>query len=262
MNIKGVDFPEPLLNALRDRRLVVFAGAGVSMGPPAGLPSFRKLAERVAEGTNQSIEKSKTDDQFLGRLKDRGVQVHQLAAGILQQVPVEPNVLHRNLLRLFEKTGPVRIVTTNFDCLFEQAAEAGDLFQTRPKVFKVFEAPALPPGSRFQGIVHLHGSVNEPEEMVLTDRDFGRAYLTEEDGWARRFLVSLFAHHTVLFVGYSHSDTIMTYLAQSLPPDGTERRFALVGSESDDRDRWLRMGIEPIEFPQEKNMTLPVWTRE
>ena len=247
MNIKGVDFPEPLLNALRDRRLVVFAGAGVSMGQPAKLPSFRKLAEWVAEGTGQSIAESETDDQFLGRLKDRGVQVHQLAAGILQPDNLEPNDLHQNLLRLFKNTGPVRIVTTNFDCLFKQVAEAEDLFQTRPKVF---EAPALPPGSRFQGIVHLHGSVNEPEEMVLTHRDFGRAYLTEEDGWARRFLVSLFAHHTVLFVGYSHNDTIMTYLTPSLPPDGTEERFALVGSESDDRDRWRRIGIEPIVFPQ------------
>ena len=45
MKIGGVDFPEPLLNALRDGKLVVFAGAGVSMGPPAGLPSFRELAE-------------------------------------------------------------------------------------------------------------------------------------------------------------------------------------------------------------------------
>ena len=249
MKIKGVDFPEPLLNALRDGRLVVFAGAGVSMGPPAELPSFRKLAERVAEGTGESIAGSETDDQFLGRLKDREVQVHQRAAEILQPNNLEPNALHRNLLRLFKKTGPVRVVTTNFDCLFEQAAEAGDLFQTQPKVF---DAPALPPGSRFQGIVHLHGSVNEPEEIVLTHRDFGRAYLTEEDGWARRFLVSLFANHTVLFVGYSHSDTIMTYLTPSLPPDG-KGRFALVGSANGDRDHnhWCRMGIKPIVFPQE-----------
>ena len=32
MNIKGVDFPPALLDALRDGKLVVFAGAGVSMG--------------------------------------------------------------------------------------------------------------------------------------------------------------------------------------------------------------------------------------
>jgi hypothetical protein len=36
--------------------------------------------------------------------------------------------------------------------------------------------------------------------MVLTDADFGRGYLVE--GWARRFLVELFRHCTVLFVGY------------------------------------------------------------
>ena len=67
MKIKAVISPEPLLNALRDRWLVVFAGAGVSMEPPAGLPSFRKLAERVAAGTGESIAESETDDQFLGR---------------------------------------------------------------------------------------------------------------------------------------------------------------------------------------------------
>ena len=80
----------------------------------------------MAEGTVQpSKTKSETDDQFLGRLKDRGVQVHQRAAGILQPDNLKPNVLHQNLLRLFKKTGPVRIVTTNFDRLFEQAAKAG-----------------------------------------------------------------------------------------------------------------------------------------
>ena len=251
MNIKDVIFPEALLNALRDGRLVVFAGAGVSMGPPAGLPSFRELAEQVAEGTGKSM--TEPEDRFLGQLKDDGVEVHQRAAGILQPENLEPNALHRNLLRLFQKTGdPVRIVTTNFDCLFEQAAETGGLFENKPKVF---EAPALPLGSRFEGIVHLHGSVKEPEEMVLTHRDFGRAYLTEEDGWARRFLVSLFAEYTVLFVGYSHSDTIMTYLTPSLPTADGERRFALVGSKSNDAsndpNRWRRLGIEPVPFPQD-----------
>lgn len=50
MKIDGVDFPQPLLDALRDGRLVVFAGAGVSMGPPSDLPGFRRLAKQVAEG--------------------------------------------------------------------------------------------------------------------------------------------------------------------------------------------------------------------
>ena len=139
----------------------------------------------------------------------------------------------------------MRTVTTNFDDLFEQIALLQ--FNSLPRVF---QAPTLPLGNRFDGIVHLHGSVNEPKEMVLTHRDFGRAYLTESDGWARRFLIGLFANYTVLFVGYSHNDTIMTYLTPSLPPDGGQQRFALIGDQSDDSDHWHRMGVEPVTFHQ------------
>ena len=48
MNISGIDFPRPLLEALKDNQLVVFVGAGVSIPEPAGLPTFRQLAEAVA----------------------------------------------------------------------------------------------------------------------------------------------------------------------------------------------------------------------
>jgi hypothetical protein len=63
MRIGSTDFPEPLLNALRDGRLVVFAGAGVSMGPPANLPSFRELAHQIAEGTRQTIGEFEPEDK-------------------------------------------------------------------------------------------------------------------------------------------------------------------------------------------------------
>ena len=66
--------------------------------------------------------------------------------------------------------------------------------------------------------------------MVLTDADFGRAYLTE--GWARRFLVELFRQFTVLFVGYGHNDTVMNYLARALPESDVAKRFALTGESS------------------------------
>ena len=79
--------------------------------------------------------------------------------------------------------------------------------------------------------------------MVLTDENFGRAYLTE--GWARRFLVDLFRSYPVLFVGYSHSDLVMTYLARALPP-GTSERFAL--TDDPDKDEWRLLGIEPIGY--------------
>ena len=246
MIIADVDFPQPLLIALRDGKLVVFAGAGVSMGPPAQLPDFAGLAQLIAGGSGLTIEELEPEDRFLQRVKDAGPDVHRRAAQILQASDPEPTELHRNLLRLYTGAENVRIVTTNFDPLFEQAA-AG-LFDPVPKIL---QAPVLPLGQRFQGIVHIHGTVDEPTEMVLTSQDFGRAYLTEADGWARRFLVDLFANFTVLFVGYSHQDTIMTYLTPSLPPDANQQRFALVGDwNSDEAGHWRSMGVEPVAFPQ------------
>ena len=53
-----------------------------------------------------------------------------------------------------------------------------------------------------------------------------------------------------MFVGYSHDDTIMTYLTPSLPRDDTGRRYALIGNQSDEPERWRNLGIEPIAFPQ------------
>ena len=181
MKISGIDFPKPLLNALWNNQLVLFAGAGVSIPPPAGLPTFRQLAEAVALGSGETIGQDEPEDHFLGRLDHKGQQVHLQAAQELQKNASRPTDLHRDLLNLHPSSNSLRVVTTNFDTLFEEAAK--EHWVDQPEVFR---APALPLGAEFNGIVHIHGSIDNPPNMVLTDADFGRAYLTE--GWARRFL--------------------------------------------------------------------------
>ena len=171
--------------------------------------------------------------------------VHDIAAQILRkncygEIP-KPTSLHGDLLRLYPEPGAVRIVTTNFDLLFADAAQ--DLFPMQPELFK---APALPLGRTFNGIVHVHGCLDRPCDMVLTDADFGRAYLTE--GWARRFLAELFRSFTVMFVGYSHNDAVMKYLARALPARESQRRFAL--TDKAEGDHWPVLGITPISYPQ------------
>ena len=243
MRIAGIDFPAPVLNALRDGKLVVFAGAGVSMGDPARLPNFKHLAQMIAQEGVQELQNGEEIDRFLGRLQHGGVKVHERAAEILSRDGLEPTELHRNLLRLYPDAGPVHVVTTNFDLLFEQATE-----EVLGSVSEMFRAPALPLGHQFNGIVHLHGAISTPSEMVITDEDFGRAYMTE--GWAARFLVELFSNFTILFVGYSYDDTIMRYLTRALPPRGTDRRFALTRETGFNAQQWRLLEIEPITYPQ------------
>ena len=247
MKISGVDFPIELLKSLRDGELVVFAGAGVSVGPPACLPIFSGLAEEIARGTGEVRGKDEPEDRFLGRLQAKGVHVHDIAAQVLSargDEPPGPTDLHFNILRLYSKPDLLRVVTTNFDLLFEQAAS--DVFETNPTLYS---APVLPPGGDFEGIVHVHGDINRPTNAILTDADFGRAYLTE--GWARRFLATLFSSFPVLFIGYSHRDVVMNYLARALTVSET-KRYALVSSDEDEttiRD-WQLRGIQRIEYPK------------
>lgn len=47
MRVNDVDYPNLLVEAIRDDRLVIFAGAGVSMSKPTNLPSFNNLSKKL-----------------------------------------------------------------------------------------------------------------------------------------------------------------------------------------------------------------------
>lgn len=235
LRLGNLDFDDRILDAIKDGRLVVFAGAGVSMGPPSNLDSFPKLAEKIARNTGLRPELPL--DRFLGVLQHQGVMVHQRALELLTPAGSAPNELHRDLVRLFGAVNRIKLVTTNFDLHFEAAAL--EVYGSSPEVYR---APALPLGYSFHGVVHVHGALPHASSVVLTDADFGRAYLTE--GWARRFLLGVFRTHTVLFVGYSHDDVVMNYLARALPADGAAGRYALTETEGN----WNLLGIQPIRF--------------
>lgn len=245
MKIQTINFPDELLQDIRDNKLVIFAGSGISMGAPANLPDFNLLAEKIASGSGETRPSTEQSDRFLGRLKGRGVEVHQLAASALTLTSASFTPLHKNILRIFSSVDDVRIVTTNFDTLFNEALK--NVFD---KPCDIYEAPALPLGHDFSGIVHVHGSRLHLKGMVLTDADFGKAYLTE--GWARRFLVSLFKNFTVLFVGYSHDDVVMHYLSRALPQSETGRRYALISNDIN-QSEWMSRGIKPIIFEKQSS---------
>ena len=112
-----------------------------------------------------------------------------------------------------------RLVTTNFDFLFDKA-----LKRLRRKTKIKYEipveiAPALSPPKpgAWHGLVYLHGKLDQDADnknLVLTTADFGKAYLL--DGWARRVVIELFRHFHVVFIGYSIEDPTIRYLVSAL----------------------------------------------
>ena len=93
----------------------------------------------------------------------------------------------------------------------------------------------------------LHGCADKKvEKCILTDEDFGRAYLSQ--GWATRFLISMFSRYVVLFVGYSHNDTVMNYLARGLPPGNQQARFAFSTDDDQSLSKWKHLEIQPLVY--------------
>ena len=100
---------------------------------------------------------------------------------------------------------------------------------------------------------------------LLTAADFGRAYLTER--WAARFVTEVFREFTVVFVGYSVGDPVMSYMVDALAAERSKgARFATAyafadedGTLSDKRkvqDGWRAKNVEPILYDMQDGHVL------
>ena len=227
----GPSIPDELLVARDAGDVIFFCGAGVSQHE-AGLPNFEKLGRNVIEllgaaqdsparrllvkalemGRMAGVGGLLATDRVFGLL-EREFEVVDVRAAVAEAITPESNAglgAHRTLLTLAtSRAGVTRLVTTNFDLLFEACDP--DLPCSGP--------PRLPdPRSdrEFRGIVHLHGRVDagyrQPadEEFVISSADFGRAYLS--DGWATRFINLLLSRFQIVFVGYAAENPPVQYL--------------------------------------------------
>ena len=264
--VGGIDWPESLIDALRQDRLVVFAGAGVSMGHPAHLPDFEQLADAIASGHPRQLKRIKVGnsdesapndqdssrpyyrvdepiDSFMGELHRSGVAVQNRAARILQDRNPRPNNLHFDLVRLFTEPSRIRLVTTNFDTLFEQAA-ASIFGNPKRGSFEDYRVK----GGYLSGVYHIHGDWDDPSSIVITDSEFAASYVNP--GGTQQYLLDLFRQFSVLFVGYSLSDTLMRYLSMAIEPSPMTR---YVLTDDLDPNRWQAFDMTPIGYEKSRD---------
>lgn len=140
----GPDIPDELLQAHEEGRVVFFCGAGISY--PAGLPGFKGLVDEVYKrtGTNmEPIEQEAFDrgqfdatlDLLERRLPGQRIAVRKALAQALKPKLRRKGAMgtHTALLRLARsRERELRLVTTNFDGVFEAAAKRdGQKFRVR-----------------------------------------------------------------------------------------------------------------------------------
>lgn len=265
----GPDVPDELLAARDQGRVIFFCGAGVSQAF-VGLSNFVDLASLVVDELG-SLSGSRAR-QLLEAAKFKlpsgekvGIAVDKLFSLLDQEFePAEvrgavaraltpkddPDLkAHRILLDLSTGAdGRARLVTTNFDLLFE-SCDAG-LGSWGPR-----DLPSPDRPSSFEGVIHLHGRTNtdytaiDRNEVVLSSADFGRAYLSE--GWATNYIRGLMSRYKIVFVGYSADDPPVQYLLEALRDDNSpvSNLYAFQGGdEARARENWAQKGVAAIPF--------------
>ena len=257
----GPAIPVRLLNELDSGKVVFFCGAGVSMVPGSDLPNFADLVQHVYDAKRvepDAVEKEAIKvgslDKVLGLLeRDERLGVRAVRRTVIQRLSAPPSGelnVHKALIELSLNEQGFRLITTNFDDRFVEAGLDKEV-DASPKL-------PVPKPHTWSSLVHLHGRIAGNEDgsnLVLTAADFGRAYLTER--WAARFVTELFREFTVVFVGYSVGDPVMSYMVDALAAERAKgARFATAyafadadGSEADRskvRDGWRAKNVEPI----------------
>lgn len=281
----GPDIPERLLQAHEDGQVVFFCGAGISY--PAGLPGFAGLVKSVY--ANLAVQPNREQkaainagrfDTAIGLLEakivgGRRTVREELAKILTPAAPSAPGATatHEALLTLGKnREGRTRLVTTNFDHLFEE------VIAFRALNIERFKAPLLTtPKKRWDGLVYLHGLLSaEPGEseldrLVVSSGDFGLAYLTER--WAARFVSELFRGYSVCFVGYSINDPVLRYMMDALAADrllgeSPPEMFAFgsfsKGKEEKCKNEWRAKNVTPILYREYRrhaylHRTLRAW---
>jgi hypothetical protein len=207
-------WPPRCVAALRHNKAVIFFGAGLSM--PCGIPSWKQLLSQ-----HFSLDKALTDDDDLAHdpLTLAELAGHYLGSEVLQRIlrevmnqPRSFSVGHAVLAAL---RCPV-YVTTNYDCLFEQAWRRVNptelLVVTNDAGLLTTDYQDAPTQGR-SVLFKIHGSSDRHDEyLILTRADYRFHYRTNEKFFGQ-IKVLLRESHTV-FVGFSHRDPEVSRLVE------------------------------------------------
>jgi hypothetical protein len=218
--------PRSLIDAVRDRTLVPFVGAGISMGaviafpPEKRFPDWKGLIRRLAARLDAE-GRAGASATVIARLETDAMAAAQLAADELGRP-----AFVQEMQKAFEGSrGPVGadlsapeaiwrlrapfVITTNYDLVLGWPREVSQVHNDDPSLLGMLDAPA--PLKR--QVWHLHGSINRPDTMILTSDQYTKLY---PEGEKRTEYQNAFNHfqyllttRSFLFLGFSLTEPVL-----------------------------------------------------
>ncbi|MBS1765653.1 MAG: SIR2 family protein [Bacteroidetes bacterium] len=190
-------------NAIDTNKLVVFAGAGISVD--AGIPNWGTLIDEMK--SEIAIPPNEADYLRIAQMyyneRQQKEYIDKVRA-VLKHKKVKYNEIHEWVFKL----NPEHILTTNYDDLLEQVIKKESL-----PFSVVSKDKEFPYALNTNLLVKVHGDLNDTD-IVLKEDDYLDYSLNHP--LIEAFLKSVFASKVVLFVGYGFSDINLKMIVQTV----------------------------------------------
>lgn len=207
-----MDIPNELIDSIRNRKAILFAGAGLSMN--LGLPSFNTLIEHLAGQLDFDKDLFRLSGDTLSlteyyHLQKKGLG--ELTAWMdsswhKDEIDISQSIIHKTLVEL---DFPI-IYTTNYDKWLEKAYQYWG--KDYEKIVNVADIAKAKPG--VTKIIKFHGDFDDEKSIVLTESSYFERMSFESPLDIR--LRSDVLGKSILFLGYSLSDMNVRYLLYKL----------------------------------------------
>jgi hypothetical protein len=259
-------FPQPILDAYRDRKLAVLFGSGLSIGVPGNFPKWIDLPERLLD---QAAKQGVWTPQQIQHKRDFFKDGYISLEGMLAELDTLKTTLRSTrkyraaLTSIFMPQGALFgdnhralagldvnvVLTTNYDHLFEAAdPPPGRLAYTWLKADKALDD--IQEGRRV--LLKIHGTAEDDDSVIMTRAEYDKAAANVP---YQRTMSYLLQSYTFLLVGYGINDPLDLDLVFGLNAGAfgaaTRTHYALMhkGVSATDRDRWQRdMNIQVVPY--------------
>jgi hypothetical protein len=230
----AVRLPADLVDAVASRQAILLLGAGASLeaGMPSAAAFIDAMVERIHEidpayrpvGSGTLFNAVATDfESLLGR-----DNLSRLAEQLVNSPYLGgPTEAHGIAGRLFDT-----VVTTNYDLLLEKALDAAE------------QDGGQAGSTRGPRIIKLHGSIDRPDGLVLTEADLASLERRDPVQWSA--VSELLRSRPVLSIGSSLRDPSVVRLLEAV---GTDLRgwVAVPQTSEAERVRLARWGLDMVE---------------
>jgi hypothetical protein len=240
-NNYGFQLPLPLLDAVCKRKLVLFAGAGISTENKLAFPVSLYDEVRSELKINESPAFKEVMSLYCDRPNGRAALLEKIRLRF-ERVKLWPEIF-KATARFHWAMATIphieNIITTNWDDFFEQLCSAIPFVTGEDFVFwntggrKVFK---------------IHGSINSLGSLVATSADYERCYAQLQGGLIGSSLRMMLATRTVLFAGYSLLDAEFVHLYELLASEmgGMNPHPYIITITEESAVRFREMGMTPI----------------